>query len=389
MTDIRILFYVQHLLGIGHLRRAATLTRALQRAGLRTTLVSGGHEIPGLDLAGADFVQLDPTRASDETFKTLVAADDTRIDDAWRERRRERLVATWREVRPHVLIFELFPFGRRQMRFEILPLLELARAARERPLVVSSVRDILVGQQKPEREREMVELVRTYFDRVLVHGDPALIPFDRTFPPAREIADRLSYTGYVVDETGLAGDDGEAGRDEVLVSAGGGATGERLLATAIAARPHTAPAGRRWRILVGAAASEASFAALRDAAAAQEGILVERARGDFPRLLRRCHLSVSQGGYNTMMEVIQAGCRALAVPFAGGTETEQTLRAALLAERGLIQVLDEAKLSVPALAAAIDRTAAAPSPGLAGIDQNGAACAAALLRQWAERIPWR
>ncbi|MCW5730622.1 MAG: glycosyl transferase, partial [Alphaproteobacteria bacterium] len=349
MTDIRVLFYVQHLLGIGHLRRAATLTRALERAGLRTTLVSGGHEIPGLDLAGADFVQLDPTRASDETFKTLVAADDTRIDDAWRERRRERLIATWREVRPHVLIFELFPFGRRQMRFEILPLLELARAARERPLVVSSVRDILVGQQKPEREREMVELVRTYFDHVLVHGDPALISFDRTFPPAREIADRLSYTGYVVDETGLAGDDGEAGRDEVLVSAGGGATGERLLATAIAARPHTALAGRRWRILVGAAASEASFAALRDAAAAQEGILVERARSDFPRLLRHCHLSVSQGGYNTMMEVIQAGCRALAVPFAGGTETEQTLRAALLAERGVIQVLDEAKLSLPAL----------------------------------------
>lgn len=389
MNDIRILFYVQHLLGIGHLRRAATLTRALQRAGFRTTLVSGGHEVPGLDIAGADFIQLDPTRASDESFKTLVTEGDERIDDAWRERRRERLIAAWREVRPHLLIFELFPFGRRQMRFEILPLLELARAARERPLIVSSVRDILVGQQKPEREREMVELVRGYFDHVLVHGDPELIPFERTFPPAREIADRLVYTGYVVDETGLAEDGGSEGRDEVLVSAGGGATGERLLAAAIDARPLCRLGERTWRVLVGAAASAASFEGLCRQAAAQRGIKVERARGDFPRLLRRCHLSVSQGGYNTMMEVIQAGCRALAVPFAGGSETEQTLRAALLAERGVIHVLPEEELSVPALAAAIDRASAAPAPGRAGIDQDGAARAAALIGQWAREMAWQ
>ena len=38
----------------------------------------------------------------------------------------------------------------------------------------------------------MLERVEHYFDHVLVHGDPALIPFDTTFPHAAQIADKLS-----------------------------------------------------------------------------------------------------------------------------------------------------------------------------------------------------
>ena len=38
-------------------------------------------------------------------------------------------------------------------------------------------------------------------------------------------------------------------------------------------------------------------------------------------------LSISQSGYNTVCDVLQAGCRAIYVPFAAGGETEQTVRA--------------------------------------------------------------
>ena len=48
----KILFYVQHLLGIGHLRRTATLSRNLVRTGFDVVVVSGGHEI-GIDMGGA------------------------------------------------------------------------------------------------------------------------------------------------------------------------------------------------------------------------------------------------------------------------------------------------------------------------------------------------
>ncbi len=383
MPAPRVLFYVQHLLGIGHQRRGATLTRAMQQAGLEVTYVSGGHEIPNLDLGGATLAQLPPVRATDLYFKKLVDANDRPIDDAWREGRKQALLALFDTVRPDVVLLELFPFGRRQMRFELLPLLEAARARSRRPAVLSSVRDILVAQEKPGRNDEMLDLVERHFDHVLVHGDPAFITLERTFPHTRRIADRLSYTGYVVDETGRRGGPGDDGWQEVVVSAGGGAVGDTLLRTAMAARARTPLADSRWRILVGVKVPGETYAAL--AREAPDGVVVERARGDFPSLLMNCALSISQAGYNTMMESLHAGCRAVVVPYAGGLETEQTLRARLLAERTPLQVVEEDALDPENLAAAVTRAMAAPPLGESGIDIAGAATGARLVRDWALR----
>lgn len=383
MSAPRVLFYVQHLLGIGHQRRGATLARAMQRAGLAVTYVSGGHEIPNLDLAGGELAQLPPVRATDLYFKHLVDEHDRPIDDAWRARRAAALLALFERVRPDVVLLELFPFGRRQMRFELLPLLDAAQARPTRPAILSSVRDILVAQNKPGRNDEMLALAERYFDHVLVHGDPRFISLDRTFPHTSRIADRLHYTGYVVDETGRPGKAGDDGWQEVVVSAGGGAVGDHLLRTAMQARARSCLADRRWRVLVGVKVPEEEFSALRREA--PPGVIVERARGDFPTLLMNCALSISQAGYNTMMESLRAGCRSVVVPYAGGLETEQTLRARLLAERTPLQMVAEEALDAERLAAAVDRAMAAPPLGDSGIDISGAQTGAAAVHDWALR----
>ena len=56
MSKKRVFFYVQHLLGIGHQRRGATLARAMEAAGMEVTYVSGGTEIPNLNLGGGKLV---------------------------------------------------------------------------------------------------------------------------------------------------------------------------------------------------------------------------------------------------------------------------------------------------------------------------------------------
>ena len=385
--DKRVLFYVQHLLGIGHQRRGATLTRAMQDAGLQVTYISGGHSIPNLDLAGADLVQLPPVRAVDSYFKKLVDEFDQPIDDAWRDRRRDALLAALGMVQPHVVLLELYPFGRRQMRFELLPLLDAVLAAPKRPVIACSVRDILVAPPKPDRLMEMLERVETYFDHVLVHGDPDLIPFDATFPHAAQITDKLHYTGYIVDRSGVRGESGGPGWDEVLVSAGGGAMGDRLLRTAMAAKPDSALAGKIWRVLIGVKVPDKEFRALEKIASDTGGIIVERARGDFPTLLMNCALSISQGGYNTLMECMHAGARSIVVPYAGGLETEQTLRAELLAKQGAIVTLPEGQLTPARLVVAIDG-ALAMTPTAAGIRTDGATVSATKIVAWADALDW-
>lgn len=386
MAPPRVLFYVQHLLGIGHLKRAATLARAMEAAGLAVTIVSGGKDVPGLDIGGSAFVQLAPMRSQDEHFLVMLDDDDQPVDDAIRDARRNDLLATVARVRPHVVLTELFPFGRRHLRGEIIPMIEAARAQSPPAAIVSSVRDILVEPSKKERGPEMVEMVQRYFDRVLVHGDPALVPFERTFPLASAIADRLLYTGYVVDPPPPDAAARGLGRDEVIVSAGGGALSEPLLTAAIAARPMTCLADLTWRLLAGPSLPPDAWDRLRALAGDGEGIILERARPDFTALLANCALSISQGGYNTVMDVLAAKVRAVIAPYAGGKETEQTERARLLSADGALQVVWEEELSALRLAEAVDAAMAGPQPDADRIDTDGAAASARLLAAVATEI---
>jgi predicted glycosyltransferase len=382
MTRPRVFFYVQHLLGIGHLRRAAAIARALERHGLAVAFVAGGEPVPGVDLGGADVIQLPPARAGDSGFGSIVDAAGQSIDDAWRARRRAALLAAFERWAPEVVLIELYPFGRRPFRFELRPLLDAAAARRPRPLVLCSVRDILVSRNDPQRTAEIVDIIRRRFDLVLVHGDPRLIEFGATFPAADEIAARLRYTGYVVGES-PAVTDSQMGKGEILVSAGGGAVGAPLLRAALDARPLTHVADQPWRLIAGPNLPEQDFRALT--ASAGTSVIVEQFRGDFQTLLRNCRLSVSQAGYNTVMELLAAGARAVVVPFAEGGETEQPVRARVLADRGLLTVVDPETLTPESLAAGIDAADRAARPAMplnmAGGDGTARAIADAIEQQ--------
>jgi predicted glycosyltransferase len=377
----RVLFYVQHLLGSGHLRRAAAVAAALARAGFDVELVSGGFPVRPLDYGGARLTQLPPTRAADTRFKTLLDENGAPVDDAWRTRRRALLLARFEAMRPDVVITELFPLGRRAMSFELVPLLEAAHGRAPRPLVLASVRDVLAGKSDPKKTDEMVARTHAWYDRVLVHGDPALLPLGASFPEER-IADRVVYTGYVGPMTAPTppGSDGEG---EVVVSIGGGAVGARLVETAAAARPLSEARGRRWRFLLGGDLPEAARERLR--VLAGPGCVVEPARADFTGLLQRCHVSVSQAGYNTAMDILNAGARAVLVPFAAPGETEQTVRAEAMARKGWAVVCPEADLTAPGLAAAINRAGTMGKPDAAALRRDGANETADLIRRWLDR----
>ena len=351
---VDVLFWVQHLLGIGHLTRAATLVRAMRRAGLEVTLVSGGLPLAGLELEGAELVQLEPVQSDGIDFKRLLDEDGRPVDETFEARRRDALLTLYSRRRPRLVLLEMFPFGRRQMRFELLPLLEAVAASRPRPALVSSVRDILVRPPKPERLAEMLGWADA-FDLLLVHGDPDLVPFERTFPDRARLGGRLVETGYVVEPAHPVAAEGD-GAGEIVVSTGGGRVGERLLEVALAASA-ALPAGPPWRLLVGQHLPEPRFRAL--AARASASVTVERARPDFRALLARAALSISQGGYNTVMEVLAAGCPGVVVPYAGGLETEQTLRCRLMAERGLFTMIDETWVDPATLVAAVQGELAA------------------------------
>lgn len=379
----RVLLYVQHLLGIGHLQRALILARAMRRAELDVAVVSGGMPVPGLDPGGARFHQLPPTRAADAAFSALVGAEGEALDEAWQARRCAQLLALFEQEAPQALIIELYPFGRRQMRFELIPLLEAAKAMRPRPVILCSVRDLLSKIPSPERSDWMLGQIEAYFDAVLVHGDPEVLPFETTFPAAGRLGDKLQYTGYVAEALPPPAARSAGG---VLVSTGGGAVAEALVEAALGARALGACTELPWRVLLGANFPEARLQDLRKAA--PRGVTLERARRDFRALLAACRLSISQAGYNTLLEVLQARVPAVVVPFAGGEETEQSLRAERFEALGELVVVAEAELSAATLAAATAAALNRPREGSGlPLDLGGAQRSAEIIAAMTARLP--
>ena len=281
---LTVLLYVQSCRGIGHLHRVGALATGLASK-YRVVVVSGGPVVDGFEeslavaaatassssssssssslssppsTAGGStsglchdsfrFVQLPAVAAAtgSESWKLVGCATGLPLDGDLKARRCAALLAVLKEEKPAAVIIEMFPFGRRRFHFELEPLLDACYETsydqgggggggssggpgrgerRYRPVLVSSVRDVLVKRASSEYDWA-ARKIRSHFDAVLVHGDEDIIPFDTTFPLASKIEEKLVYTGYVVRPwiDYRPQSDRDHGVD-VLISAGGGGSG--------------------------------------------------------------------------------------------------------------------------------------------------------------------
>jgi predicted glycosyltransferase len=373
---VRVLIAVTHLLGVGHLARAAQLARGLVVAGHEVCLATGGRPVPHLDLAGVDVVQLPAVHCRDADFRTLWTDAGTVLDDAGKAARRDALLAAFRRFVPDVVVTETYPFGRRSLRGEFEALVRAVWERPDRPALLASIRDILNPPSRAAKAAEADAVVAGYYDGVLVHGDPAAVPLEASWPVGERLRPRLRYTGYITD--GASGDKPQERTNEIVVSGGGGTAGLPLFEAAVAAS-HLDADGLSWRVLVGHGVPDDAFRHLAERA--HPRLVVERARPDFRALLSRAAVSVSQSGYNTVLDLAAAGTPAVLVPFEEAGEREQALRAARLAASGLAVLLPARELSPQTLLRAVDAARSLPVDAAPAIDIAGVARSVALLRE--------
>jgi predicted glycosyltransferase len=316
-----LLLHCQHTLGLGHLTRSFALAEALAER-FEVTLLAGG-EVPHGVPPPVD------------------------VDVAWlpRERRVRAVLDAYRALRPRALVLELFPFGRRKLADELLPLLDLARREPDPPLAACSLRDLLVAGRREQQAHDEVAaaLANAYLGAVLVHADPRFARLEETFRPRVPLRVPVHYTGFVVRPRLVETPEPEA---RIVVSAGGGRFGGPLLRAAVEA--HALLGGPPVRIVAGPFLPEEEWLALRGAAG--PGLELVRTVPDLAAELGAASASVSQCGYNTALDVVRANVPALVVPFAADGEDEQLRRARRLEALGAVRVLDPARLSGPALA---------------------------------------
>src|SRR5215208_3019678 len=110
MRPLRVLLYVQHLLGIGHLVRASRIASALKDAGFHIAVVMGGVPVSGFPDDDIEVIALPPLRTA-PGFSALLDADGKMVSEEAKEHRRDRLLSALKNFRPQIVITEAFPFG--------------------------------------------------------------------------------------------------------------------------------------------------------------------------------------------------------------------------------------------------------------------------------------
>jgi len=382
---MKIIYYSQHIWGIGHVFRTLEICKALN--GHEVVLVTGGDRV---DAQMPDHVREFrlPVIMTDSNPKNLVATDNGMSLEQTHQKRKQMLHDIYAAESPDVLMIEFYPFGRNAFRFELDPLLEGIRANElPKSLVVSSLRDILVEKVDIHLyEPRVIKKLNRYFDALLIHADPNLVKLDETFGRMNEIEVPVVYTGFVATKPlpdarsrireMLGIKDAEK---LIVVSSGGGKAGAPLIEAVLKAFPRlNLHDSCHLYVFTGPYMSAEDFT--RFHRCSNERIKISRFTTDFLSYLAAADLSVSMGGYNTCMNLLTSGVTALVWPFS--YDREQGLRARRLARRGVLRVLGDPDLNPEQLAGIMKKALTEKNGPASRIDLDGAAHTA----EWLMRI---
>ncbi|HAS88294.1 MAG TPA: glycosyltransferase family 28 [Desulfovibrio sp.] len=341
---MKVVHYCQHVLGMGHFFRSLEIARALDHE--EVIFVAGG-ERPDQPLPeNVEYRQL-PGLCMNENFGGLMPTDKNRELKVVKEERTATLLKIFAEERPDVFLIELFPFGRKAFRFELLPVLDAIKDGKFGNVkVVCSLRDILVERNDGgKHEARVVKYLNRYFDLLLIHSDSKIASLNETFQAFKQIEIPCEYTGFAARKltenvrdkirNGL----GVKTEEKLLIaSAGGGKVGGPLMQATLESFINLDKPDSKLLMLTGPFLDDDKFEALHETAKPHQNITVQRFAADFTDLLTAGDAMISMAGYNTCMDILTSGIPAAVFPFA--RNHEQRMRAERIARYIPLHILD-------------------------------------------------
>ncbi len=366
----RVLFYSHNGVGMGHLQRQLDLATAYHErhpeAGI--LMVTGSHAAGMFEFpAGIDYVKL-PSLVMVDRYRNWDARDLPLARTDVIALRTELLEQAVRRFEPELLVADFLPAGPHG---ELLPaLIELERQG---GTAIAGFRDVI---DEPAFVRKLWEDNGTYdvltrhYGAICVYGDPAMTDFAEAYGLSDTLAARLHYCGYLGRGPQPTTDVPLYDRPLVIATSGGGADGTALLEPFIAAaRELRSAVGGTWLMVTGPLMDPSEHDRL--------AVLGERAGVTVRRVVPalRSHVAladclVAMGGYNTTCDVLSFRLPTVLVPRTGPSQ-EQRLRAARLAQWGVVTTVAAGEHCAQKLAGAITAALDGPPPPRCPVSVDG------------------
>jgi predicted glycosyltransferase len=178
-----------------------------------------------------------------------------------------------------------------------------------------------------------------YFDLLLIHGDPKLVKLEQSFSRIQDLNCSVYYTGYVTQK--LREDNQiKVKKPLILVSVGGGRFGHDLLECVVKVAPILEDKIPHYiQMFTGPFIPEEVFERLQNLAVGKNNIAINLYTPDLLSYMQQADLSISMSGYNTTMNILNTGVKAMMMAFRGNGDREQEIRANKLEKLNRIKVI--------------------------------------------------
>lgn len=398
---MRVVMYSPDSIGLGHMRRNATVAAELVRqkpaSSVALLIGSGAGAFFALP-KGVDTIKLPSVqKVTSEIWRARslnLSVDETS------QVRAGIVQNVVRSLKPDVLLVDHLPMG---VCRDLLPALEMIKREQLDTQVVLGLRDIL---DEPElirrrwRTQGQYGFITSYYDAVLIYGDRAVYPSGEHYGLDACLPDRVFYTGYVCssfesardtrgDPTtvrGLPGLTGWTSGERVIVAAGGGGHDAfpMLEATLSALKRLDNDPSIRAVIIAGPLMPEPDRQRLEQMCHGLKRVQIVPWTADCMDYLSAADVAIIMAGYNSSLEALSTRARVIMLP-RPGPSGEQRIRARMLAERNLVDTIEAAAASPEivekSILAALSMPPRQPSSEILG----GATVAARKIVDLAER----
>ena len=115
----KVMFYCQHVLGMGHLVRSIALVEGLSRE-FEVCFVNGGEIVKGFALPQGVQIENLPSIKSDQDFTQLEGQEGQNLQQI-QQARLNQLLQCYERFQPDLVVIELFPIRAQEICFRAHP----------------------------------------------------------------------------------------------------------------------------------------------------------------------------------------------------------------------------------------------------------------------------
>lgn len=383
-TQPRIMMYSQDGFGLGHMRRTTSIANQIVKLRSDAAILTMADSKLGQFFESSqnhDYVKLPSILKAGPGDWRAVSLPLT--FDAVSAMRRELIRGAVLSYRPQVLLVDHMPHGAMG---ELIPTLEALRATGADTRIVLGLRDILDSPEVVRRRWDVegaYEAIERYYDAVLVYGKREVFDLADAYGFSDSVRDRIHYTGFVCTPQTprytararakyISSGDGET--KLIVAMAGGGADAYPMMRALLEALPAIAARQKVFLAVITGPFMPADQR--RDLESRARGLpaRVSMSVNDTLSYIEAADLTIAMAGYNTTMEILRSGKRAILIP-RRGPSAEQRMRARLFAEHGWVEMIDPDDLQIDNVAAQVSaalsrgpRMNAATRPDVAGLN---------------------